>query len=180
MIQTAGRCSQPDVATEAGLRSLLTSALEEEAGLLEKLREIFVTQREALAAGDPLALDDGVFAATRVMRTIDEARRRRLGLTRRIAGAELEFEELDTALTGTSFRPVRLAQEEVRRVAGALREEVAILRRILEVALSDNKRYLDVLLGEESPTPSVGPGYGEVDVHPTPAGGAGVVLDRTV
>lgn len=168
--------AEVSVADEAGLRSLLTAALEEEVELLDTLRRIFVSQREALAAGDPAALDDGVFAATRVLRTLDEARRRRMGITRGLAGTELDFEELDTLMTGSSSRPLRIAQERVRRAAGDLRGEVTLLRRILQVALSDNRRYLDTMVGAEprGPAPTA---YGP---PPEASGKAGVVLDRTL
>lgn len=139
---------QPDLATEDGLRTMLVSALNEEVALLEGLRKIFVAQREALAGGDPAALDDGIFAATRVMRTMEEARRRRRKLMERLVGGEIELEELDEWLTGSSNRPVRNARDRVRDAAEQLRSEVAVLRRILRSALTDNRRYLEILLGD--------------------------------
>ncbi len=165
--------SEPDVAGEPGLTALLVSALEEEVDLLETLRLIFVAQREALAKGDPAALDDGVFAATRVLRTLDEARRRRRGITTGLVGSDVDFEELDSVVPGSAGRSVRAAQERVRTAAAGLRTEVSFLRRILTVALSDNRRYLDALLGEEPGQVAAGYEAGPVDV-------AGAVLDRSV
>ena len=75
--QTIQSSSEPDLTSEEGLRAHLVAALDEEVELLEALRRIFAAQRDALRAGDPTALDDGVFGATRVMRTMEEARRRR-------------------------------------------------------------------------------------------------------
>ena len=167
-----------ELGDEAGLRSFLASALEEEVELLDKLREIFLSQRQALADGDPAALDDGVFAATRVLRTLDEARRRRTRITRGLAGSDVEFEELDTVLTGSSNRPIRVAQERVREATAALRKEVAILRRILHMGLSDNRRYLDTLLGEHTQPQRAG-GYGE-ERDGTPGSGPGAVVNRTL
>jgi len=177
-MQTTFVDSPPDVGSEDGLRALLVSALEEEVGLLDGLRNIFVVQREALSNGDPRALDDGVFAATRVMRTMEEARRRRRRLTTSLLGSDVGFDELDTILTGPLNRPVRAGQDDVRAAAARLRREVSLLRGILRVALSDNRRYLDILLGEGGEAgPSVG-GYADGAI-PEPAS-AGVVLDRTV
>lgn len=165
---------EPPVVDEGGLRSLLTAALEEEVELLDTLRGLFVSQREALSEGDPIALDDGVFAATRVLRTLDEARRRRLGVTRELLGADVDLDELDTVLTGSSSRPLRIAQERLRRAAGDLRGEVALLRRILHLALSDNRRYLNTLVGMDPDQTDEGDAYGQ----PAPDV-AGALLDRT-
>ena len=169
---------EPDVRSEAGVRSLLISALEEEVGLLDRLRDIFATQRDALAAGDPGALDDGVFAATRVMRTMDEARRRRRKLTVSLLGADVDFEEWDAVLTGPKNRPIRIAQDQVRAAAARLRSEVRVLRQVLQVALSDNRRYLETLLGQGAAAPATPqPSYDTVAAKD--ALGAGAVLDRT-
>ena len=138
---------------EDELRTLLVTALQEEVGLLDGLRTIFASQREAVAHGDPHALDDGVFAATRVMRTMDEARRRRLRLMTRLLGATPESEDVEALLAGSANRPVRVAREQMREAAARLRGEVSLLRRILSVALEDNQRYLGVLLGEEQARP---------------------------
>lgn len=159
---------QPDFTTETGLRSLLVSALDEEVALLDKLRDIFVVQREALAAGDAGALDDGIFAATRMMRTIEEARRRRRRLTERLTGGDMELDELDVWLSGVNNRPIRAARDRVREAAVRLRSEVRTLREILKTALSDNRRYLEVLLGDTTRS---------VESEPYDAG-PGAVLDR--
>lgn len=177
-MQTIPSSSEPDLTTEDGLRTLLVSALDEEVELLESLREIFSAQRDALRKGDPMALDDGVFSATRVMRTMEEARRRRRRLTLNLLGSDLEFDELDTVLTGSRNRPVRMARERVRAAAGRLRDEVATLQRILRVALQDNRVYLETLLGDgvHRATSEAAYGSGDGEVHPT---SAGAVVDRT-
>jgi hypothetical protein len=159
---------------QSELRALLASALDEEGVLLDRLRKIFLAQREALAANDPAALDDGVFAATRVLRTLDEARRRRQGLTAGLVGADVDFDELDAFLTGHSGRPIRVALERLREGAAALREEVGLLRRILQVALSDNRRYLDALLGDDARAG----GYEPTRARDAATDGGGAVLDR--
>lgn len=162
----------PDMKTEEGLRVLLVSAMDEEVALLENLRGVFEVQREALGSGDPTALDDGIFAATRVMRTMEEARRRRRRLMARLVGDEIDLEELDLVLTGAVNRPVRNARDRVRIAASRLRDEVTVLRAILRTALSDNRRYLEILLGDAT-RPVTGDGYGDA------AGAGGALLDRT-
>lgn len=177
MIQTAVNADST-TSPEDALRNMLAAALDEEVTLLDGLRDIFACQRDAIAAGDPHALDDGVFAATRVMRTMEEARRRRTSLTTRLIGGDLEFDEWDVVLAGPENRLVRLGQERVRQAAARLREEVAMLRRILHSALSDNRRYLEVLLGEGVDRHTRGGTYGR---HSAPDEvGTGAVLNRTL
>lgn len=171
--------TEPDVMSESGLRTMLISALDEEVELLDGLRKIFATQREALAGGDPMALDDGVFAATRVMRTMEEARRRRRRLTTNLLGSELDFDEMDTVLTGSVNRPIRAARERVRSAAASLREEVAMLRRILQVALRDNRVYLETLLGDGVRKVTSQAAYGVTEGEGD-GGGGGSLLDRTI
>lgn len=154
--------------SEDETRRMLVEALEHEVGLLDGLKSVFVAQREALSLGDPRALDDGVFAATRIMRTMDEARRRRRHLTSSLLGSDLDFDELDAVLADAANRPVRNALIRVREAAGQLRAEVRVLRQILQVSLSDNRRHLEVLLGD-STSSALAPGTGPE---------AGAVLDR--
>ena len=172
--------AEPDLISETGLRTLLVAALDEEVELLDNLRRTFSGQREALTTADPMALDDGVFAATRIMRTMDEARRRRRRLTIKLLGSEIEFDELDTVLTGSENRPIRVAQERVRVAAIRLREEVATLRRVLQVALRDNRVYLETLLGEGVRKATSEAAYGGGETLRTGPPDSGVVLDRTV
>jgi len=179
-VQSLPSASDHDPTTTTRLRELLISALDEEVELLERLRGIFSAQREALGRGDPMALDDGVFSATRVMRTMEEARRRRRGLTTTLLGSDLDFDELETVLTGSANRPVRAAQDRVRAAANELRGEVGMLRRILHVALHDNRVYLETLLGDgvHTVTSDAAYGRGETTV-PSSSSSAGAVVDRT-
>lgn len=167
-MQTAFLDPQLAGGPEDDTRRLLVEALEQEVGLLDGLRSVFVAQREAISLGDPRALDDGVFAATRIMRTMDEARRRRRHLTSTLLGSDLDFDELDAVLADARNRPVRNALIQVREAAGRLRSEVRMLRQILQVSLSDNRRHLEVLLGDSSTT-ALGPSAGS---------DTGAVLDR--
>ena len=177
-MQTIPSSAEPDLNTEEGLRAHLVSALDEEVELLEGLRRIFAAQRDALRSGDPTALDDGVFSATRVMRTMEEARRRRRRLTMTLLGSDLEFDELDTVLTGSRNRPVRLARERVRAAAAQLRTEVGMLQRILRVALQDNRPLLEALWCAGSHRVTAVPADATGDGAMSSAS-SGVVVDRT-
>lgn len=170
MMQSTALEMQPDYTTEQGLRSMLVAALDEEVALLDSLRDTFVVQREALGVGDAGALDDGIFTATRMMRTMEEARRRRRRLTERLTGGEMELDELDIWLSGVNNRPIRAARDRVQAAAVRLRTEVALLHDILKTALSDNRRYLEVLLGDTTRAVASEP----YDAAP------GAVLDRRV
>lgn len=145
-MQAAPLAVDSPAAVEAQLRARLASAMDEEVTMLDALREIFVAQREALATGNATALDDGVFAATRMVRTLDEARRRRHVITTALLGGDVDGEELDRFLTGSDARPVRRARERLRFAADQLRREVAMLSVILRHALDDNQGHLEVLL----------------------------------
>lgn len=146
MMQTVTDRAPTDT-PEVTLEDALAQALIDEVALLDKLREVFVLQREALRTGDPFGLDDGVFAATRILRTFHEAQRRRRDLVVRLVGENVSPDEFDTVFTGTRDKGIRVAHRKVRGAAVELRRELTTLRRILEVALSDNRRYLEALLG---------------------------------
>lgn len=163
---------------DAELRALLTSALEEEAVMLDSLRDLFIAQRKALVMGDPEALDDGVFAATRVMRTLEEARQRRQAITTALLGAGVGTDDLDHLLVGSVARPIRRARERLRIAAEGLRREVSLLRAILRSALEDNRSYLETLVGEKQNA------FGSVPASYSPTMGGersdlGVIVDRT-
>lgn len=137
---------------DEGLRVRLEATLEKEAELLDELRQVFRRQREALVRGDAERLDDGVFAATRLMRTLDEARASRRKVTVGLLGADVDFLELDDMLSGQASTGLLAARETVLQAARGLRQEVAVLRSSLHVLLDDNRRCLDALLGADGPT----------------------------
>jgi hypothetical protein len=178
MIPTPTQNTAPAGNTDPDLGALLASALEQEGSMLDTLRDIFAAQRKALVIGDPVALEDGVFAATRVMRTLDEARHRRRAITTALWGGESDGEELDRLLAGSAARPIRRARERLRSSAERLRREVALLRAILYRALEENRSHLDVLLGTERPNRSVPASYDQGGMA-TGEAGTGVVVDRT-
>ena len=155
------------------LRVRLVSTMEKEAELLIELRAVFSRQRAAVASGDAGVLDDGVFAATRLMRTLEEARGARRRLTLGLVGSELDFLDLEGVLTGAENRSIRDAREKVLEAATLLRSEVAVLRGALSAVLDDNRRYLDILLGE---TPAAAAGGGSPQSQPQLRS----AVDRTV
>lgn len=171
MLETFGT-SPVEEAHQDELTGRLEATLVKEAELLRELRAIFRKQREALVRGDAERLDDGVFAATRLMRTLDEARASRRKVTRSLIGSELDFLELDAALMDADNRGLRSAREDVLEAARELLREVSVLRGSLHVLLDDNRRCLDMLLGDgQSPSGAwtaqpdggvAGPGSGAV------------------
>lgn len=133
-----------------GLCLRLEETLAKEAELLRELRLVFRRQREALVTGDAERLDDGVFAATRLMRTLDEARSSRRRVTVGLIGTDVDFLELDDVLSGVPISTsLPAAREAVLDAARELRREVSVLRSSLHVLLDDNRRCLDALLGVE-------------------------------
>lgn len=156
-----------------GLSARLEATLEKEAELLNELRQVFRRQREALVRGDAERLDDGVFAATRLMRTLDEARASRRKVTVGLVGADVDFLELDDVLSHRASTELLGAREAVLQAAQGLRQEVAVLRSSLHVLLDDNRRCLDALLGVGAPPATAG---GDVPGQATEGGRQ--LLDR--
>jgi hypothetical protein len=66
----------------------LTDAFEVECRLLGELAGLLRRQREGVATDDVTVVDESVFAANRVLPTLEEARRRRRTLLQLVAGAQ--------------------------------------------------------------------------------------------
>jgi len=145
----ASHCD-PDVA----LKTKFRATLAEEAELLRELRAVFRRQRQAVVDGRAEQIDDGVFAATRLLRTLGEARAARRLITVGLFGTDLEFSELEDGALVASDPGMDGVRDEVLDAARGLLQEVAVLRGSLEVLLDDNRRCLEVLLGRGGDTGS--------------------------
>ncbi len=147
--------------TESGSQRL-TEALIEEERLLVELTSVFRGQREALVRSDPEAVDETVFAASRIAGTLNEARRRRRILLDVIAGWEgADLGDLDDLLGDDLSVELIQARGALQATAGALRAEVELNRTILRRLMHDNRAHLATLLGGEGPA-AAGVAYGSI------------------
>lgn len=126
----------------------LAEALVEEEKLLTELASIFRCQREALVRSDPEAVDESVFAASRVAGTLTEARRRRRILLGVVAGWEdATLRDLDDLLGSAMTMDLIEARGALQATAADLRREVELNRTILRRLMQDNRAHLATLLG---------------------------------
>lgn len=173
MLECSGGTTPGD-ATRDDLRRGLIATLAQEAELLRELREVFRRQRVGVLEGRAADIDDGVFTATRMLRTLGEARAARKQITLRLFGSSMEFQDLDDGVLPNRDADLERARDEVRSAARGLLEEAAVLRGSLEVLLDDNRRCLDALLGG----PHGGAALGGQPMGPPDR--SGLMLDRHV
>jgi len=126
----------------------LAAAFDMESRLLGELIAIIRRQREGVAAEDVEEIHDSVFAAHRVLRTMDEARRRRRSLLIGLTGtADVGLDELDAALGPLMTDSLARARDRLRRTARELAGEIAVNRRILQSALHTGEAHMQALWG---------------------------------
>lgn len=129
----------------------LAEALVEEEKLLVELASVFRSQREALVRSDPEAVDESVFAASRIAGTLNEARRRRRILLGVVAGWEdADLRDLDDLLGERMTIELIEARGALQATASELRREVELNRTILRRLMQDNRAHLATLLGGTS------------------------------
>lgn len=152
----------------------LVDALRDERRLLNDLMKVLERQRAAVADDDLGGLDDSVFAAQRVLRTLSEARRRRRTLLTLVVGDEtMALDALDEALGRNMTESLRTARGELQATARELAEELDRNRRILQGAISHGDRLIRALCGTPA-TPTV---YGAGTQE---AGDARLFIDRQI
>jgi hypothetical protein len=135
----------------AGTVDGLSAALEGESRLLGELAAILRRQREGVASDDVQMVDDSVFAAHRIMRTIEEARRRRRTLTGMLLGAEdVPVRDLELALGARATPPLVLASCNLQVAAEALSREIEINRHVLRGAIQAGEAMVRTLCGARS------------------------------
>jgi len=131
-------------ATPAGL----ADALQTEARLLDKLVEVLLRQREAIAAQDVEGIDECVHSAHRVLLTLSEAQRRRRALLGTLVGAEdVPLRSLDEVLGEAATEAVVAARNRLLDAAAAAGREVAVNRHVVEAAMAASDAQLRLLAG---------------------------------
>ena len=162
--------------TPADTLKHLATALHEEAGLVERLHDILLEQRTAVAADDAAGVNAAVDDLGRLLLTLEQARRTRSQLVDAVAGRHgVSLDELEPLLPFALPRPVVLAQAELRTAAERAAHAARINHRILRRAVEAGDAFLQELFGTAVPVPA----YLPADRPATVPRGPSLLLNRT-
>ncbi len=156
----------------------LANTLTRETEILTALREILRKQREAVAAEDLAGVDDTIFSAQRIFRTLAEARTKRRTLLEILSGNP------DTPLTevrmvlGPRVTPAVIgALEDLRLVALELSGDLEINRQVLHGAIQSGEELIRALAGAGNEDPGL---YGPQADVASGSGDHGLIINRQV
>ncbi len=167
----------PAAGGQGRLAALLAEALRREGKLLVDLLEVLRVQRAAVARDDLAAVDESVFAAQRIFRTLAEARKQRLGLYEAMGlPRETSLGDLDGLLGPWMREDLASARSRLQEIAGELARELAVNRMVLEGALAACDEL--VRLYRHGPEGAGTAAYDLRPNRPAPSGPAGTLLDR--
>lgn len=128
----------------------LVAALEAECRLLGELAEVLRSQREGVAGDDVERVDASVFAANRVIRTLEEARRYRRTLLDVLVGShDAALEDLEAALGRSVSAALAAARDRLKLQARRVAREIEINRRVLRGAMEQGERFLHAIRGAQ-------------------------------
>lgn len=154
----------------------LQGALDAEMRLLDDLADVLGRQRRGVAADDLEAVDDSVFAAHRVIRTLEEARRRRRALLAILTGDEdTPLEQLEDSLGDDAAADLLRSRDALLDTARSLSRQIELNRRVLRHALTSGENRMRTLCGVAT-TPVA---Y-DRSAGPRDQAAAGVLLNRKV
>jgi hypothetical protein len=132
-VGSSGALPEPTIGIET-----LIEALERETRLLLELAVVLRRQRDGFFAQDAQAVDDSIFAVHRVMRTLEEARRRRRAVLRIVAGHEdVPVRELERALGSRVTPALAGARDRLQDVVRLVERDIARNRVVLRDAVPD-------------------------------------------
>ncbi len=154
----------------------LAAALRTERKLLDDLRGVLLRQRDGVAGNDLQTLDDSVYAAQRVFRTLEQARRKRKILNRLLTDRDdVPLAELEEALGRDATPDVLEARDGLVAAARKLAREVSLNRRIIDQAM----RLGDQLIRAFGGAPEKAPVYG-TGPQAESSGGPGAFVNTQV
>lgn len=144
----------PDAQSGNAHLDSLTDALQTERRLLDELGKVLIRQRESIGKDDLEAIDESVYSAQRVLRTLQEARRRRRSLLELIGvDRELPLRELEDQLGAVVNDVLAVARDELLTAAEALSRELNNNRQVIDGALNVGEELLRVFTGNNEPAP---------------------------
>ncbi|HEX3929020.1 MAG TPA: hypothetical protein VHW65_13565 [Gemmatimonadales bacterium] len=152
----------------------LVAALKAEERLLRELGTALGRQRAGVAADDPTAIEMATHTISRIVLTLEEARRRRERLMQLgNGGMPASLEQLDaTAGAADGLAAARLA---LRDAAVATVRDLTINQKILRGALRAGDAYLQALFSSVS---EALPAYSPAAILPERTTARGVVVNR--
>lgn len=155
-----------------------SDALRREAKLLLDLGEVLERQRAAVARDDLAVVDETVYSAQRVFRTLAEARRRRKALLDILGiDPEVGLDALESVLGGRMTADVGLAREELKEAARRLSSELTVNRKVLQGAIASGDELIKGLTGGRSSDPGV---YGPPAEERPASGDSGLIINRQI
>ena len=155
-----------------------SDALRREAKLLLDLKDVLTRQRAAVARDDLAVVDETVYSAQRVFRTLAEARRRRRALLE-ILGIDqgVNLDSLELVLGPRMTVDVGLAREELKEAARRLSGELNVNRKVLQGAIASGDALIRGLTGGGGKAPGT---YGpQAEVSPS-GGDSGLIINRQI
>ncbi len=163
---------------EAGAANL-AGAFRDEARLLADLIQVLRRQREAVASDDLSVVDETVFAAQRIFRTLGQARRRRRSLLQVVAGkGDAALRELEEVMGPAMTPDLEEAAETLHGKAVELSRELEVNRQVLNGAIRSGEELMMALCGEKKrEAPQV---YGPNPVPASPNGESGIIINRQI
>jgi flagellar biosynthesis/type III secretory pathway chaperone len=157
---------------------VLGSALERETKLLNDLRSVLRQQREAVSTEDLAGVDDTIFSAQRILRTLAEARvKRRTLLEIHGIDPDLPMDDLEEALGPKVTHELREAIRTLKSVAQKLTDDLDVNRRVLDSAIRSGDTLIRILGGGEDQDSGV---YGPEAEQPAGSGDHGLIIDRQI
>ncbi len=155
----------------------LSDALRREAKLLLDLQEILQRQRSAVAREELAVVDETVYAAQRIFRTLAEARRQRRALLE-ILGVDREVgvDDLDTLLGPRMTLELDLARSELKEAARRLSGDLQVNKKILQGAIAAGDGLIEGLKGGKGKDPGT---YGP-EAQVRSKGDGGLIINRQI
>lgn len=178
MSLTLPQTEAPPQASTAWDVDSLAEALRREAKLLLDLREVLKRQRAAVAQDDLAIVDETVYSAQRIFRTLAEARRQRRAILE-ILGVDREasVDALEGILGVRMTMDLRLAQEELKEAARRVSGELDVNKKILQGAISSGEELIRGLRGGSDKSSGV---YGPQASPPPSQGDGGLIINRQI
>ena len=157
----------------------LATALDRESKLLSDLSAILQAQREAVASEDLTGVDDTIFSAQRVLRTLAEARIQRRTILEILCGdPDVPLDDLEDTL-GPGVTPELAGSiSNLRAIALDLTGALEVNRKVLRGAIRSGEDLIKVLGG--GGTDRDAGTYGPGAQQPVSRGDHGMIIDRQI
>jgi flagellar biosynthesis/type III secretory pathway chaperone len=158
--------------------AVLAEALTDEARLLEDLVQVLRQQRDGVAQDQLSVVDETIYSAQRIFRTLAQARRRRRGLLQAVAGSgDVPLRELDASMGPRMTPDLRQAANTLHEKALELSSELEVNRRVLSGAIRSGEDLIMALCGGKREAPS---GYGPTPAVKDPPSESGIIINRQI